>query len=295
MKKSATFLALFVVPTFAVAVAFTSCAGGESTNIVATGGSNGSGTGGRTGGGSGGFTSGGSGGIVGGGTGGFTSTSTGGRTGTGGFTGGGSGGFTGGGTGGVVGGGTGGAVVAGGGLTVTGGFATNGTWMGYGYTSTFPATSSPATVMPVCPTPCYPTTNTQLCASGMVPPDTTFASGALLGWAVNQAMATTSVSPPIGSFTTTGTGLLINVSGSVTGLRAQIKNAAGTTWCYSLTTSGTTMIPWGMFNTMCYNLAAVGAAAYTVGTPITDVQVVVPSSATTTNTFSFCMVDAHQY
>ena len=53
------------------------------------------------------------------------------------------------------------------------------------------------------------------------------------------------------------------------------------------------MIPWAMFNTKCSNTAA--GTAFPVGTPITALQIVVPSSATAALPFNFCLVDAHSY
>jgi hypothetical protein len=295
-------VALFVLLGLPVLFATQSCAGGETAS--GTGNSSGSGnttgTGNRSGsGGNTGFTSGGSTGFT---SGGNTGINSGGNTG---FNSGGNTGFTTGGntgipTGGNTGQGTGGMPVTGGALTVSGGFATNGTWMGYAYTATFPATGSVATVAPMCPTPCFPSTNTQLCANGMVgaQPTTPGASGAILGWSIGQAMATTTASPPVTNVVPTGTGLKLTLSAAVPGGRIQIQDTNNNQWCFQVNPSGsplptTNMVPWAMFNTRCYSPLDPAAAAYNMA-PIAAVQVVVPSAATTTS-FNFCITDARSY
>jgi hypothetical protein len=92
---------------------------------------------------------------------------------------------------------------------------------------------------------------------------------------------------------TTGTGLAVQVSGTpTTGLRAQIGDGT-TTWCANMP-SLTASIPWSMFNTVCYNPSDPTAKAYTVGTPVTNLQIVVPGSNTATS-FNFCLVGASPY
>jgi hypothetical protein len=254
---------------------------GGSSGGTASGGSVGTASGGATGTASGGATGTASGGATGTASGGATGTGTGGATGTA--------------SGGATGTGTGGAPVAGGALTVTAGYATNGTFKGYGYTFTGPATGSTATVAPA-----KFTTETSLCASGMIGPDTTYASVVGMGMNVNQEVGTTAAEPPAMTVATAGTGLTINV-GSVTGLtlspgvgsqlRAQVKTATGD-FCAPLPAMGPQTIPWAMFNSKCWNTAEAGAVAFTAGTPIKAVELIVPSSTTMVGPFMFCLVDA---
>ena len=293
MKKSATLLVLFLIPALASALAVQSCTGGESTG---SGSGGNTGTGGKPGGGTGGFTNTGTGGFTNTGTGGITNTGTGGitNTGTGGMVGGGTGGMIGGGTGGMIGGGTGG-VAPGGGLAVSvGGFASNGTWMGYAFTGTYPAVGSTATISPASFSTAL--AGAQLCAMGTVGMAAPGASGAFVGWNLSQIQSSSTTSPPVLMVTPTLTGLVVNLSASVPGARIAIQDNSGTQWCYQAPAPATAiptsnMIPWAMFNTMCYNTAAGMVYAKQ---PIAQVQVLIPSSTVATP-FSFCLLDVHQY
>ncbi|MEO5768170.1 MAG: hypothetical protein ABIS92_07440 [Polyangia bacterium] len=282
-KSSSTALVSLMIPLMAAALSVQACAGAESPK-----------TGGATGGGS--ASTGGRSGSTGGssfGTGGSSSTSTGGTaSGSGGNSGFGTGGSTGFGTGGgtIIGGGTGGAAVTPGALSIMSGFATNGSWKGYAYTGAF---GTSATIAPVCPAPCFMATPTTICAMGTVGTDPMSASGALLGWNVNQAMATTADSPPILTVATAGTGLAITLSAPVTGGRVQIQDGAmpPKQWCANLT-GASAMIPWSMFRTECWGATG---TAFAAGTPISAVQVVIPSNTTAAVPFNFCLNDLHQY
>ncbi len=306
MKKSSTLVASLLIPTLAAALGAPSCAGGETATGTGSGGSTATGSGGRAATGSGGFTTFGSGGSTVSGSGGGTTSGTGGRVGSGGSTFGTGGGTTFGtgggttfGTGGATTTGSGGATVSTGALTVMDGYGMSGTWMGYAYTFVGPATGSKATIAPA-----TFMAMTTLCASGMITADTTYASVAGMGWNINQAKGTTAVEPPIMTVATSGTGLAISV-GSVTGLtlapgagsqlRAQIKTAAGD-YCAAIPAAGTSMIPWAMFNTKCWNTAETGAAPFTAGTAIKAVELVIPSTAAATiGPFNMCLVDAKPY
>jgi hypothetical protein len=317
MKKSSMFLALLLAPAVAAAL-FQGCAGGNTVSPDGSGGSNNSGSGGSSNNsGSGGSSSNGSGGHV--GTGGSTSsggiTGSGGHTGTGGTTTAGSGGTTAGsgghaGTGGTTTTGTGGATTTGtggttttgtGGTTTTGtggsstppggitfkdGFGMSGTWMGYAFTGTF---GTGATVSPICPTPCFMGAGATVCAMGSVPASTS--AGAFLGWNLGQTTAG-GTTPTV---TTTGTGLNIQVTGTPTsGLRAQVGDGT-TNWCATLPAGGQGMIPWSSFSTVCYNTSDPTNKAYTVGTPITNVEVLVPGTAAAATPFNFCLTGAASY
>jgi hypothetical protein len=198
----------------------------------------------------------------------------------------------------IIGAGSGGAAVTGTGtLVAMNGFVTSGTWKGYAFTSTSGATPS-TTIMPVCDlmgaAPCFKASGATLCASGTVAMDATFNSTAGLGFNVNQLASTTAASPVAGSVATSGSGVVITISGFISGMRAQIQNAAKVQWCAPLT-GATTTIPWGMFNTMCYAAAPPPAGAFAVGMPIEDVGIVLPSLAASSVPFAFCLLDAHQY
>ncbi|MEP6654285.1 MAG: hypothetical protein ABJA82_13055, partial [Myxococcales bacterium] len=203
---------------------------------------------------------------------------------------GGSSGFgTGGGT--IIGGGTGGAAVTGG-FAVANGYVTGAGWMGYGYTYVGPMVGSKATI-----TPATFEGLTQLCATGSIAADPTFASVAGMGFSVNQA---NTPMPPILTAPTSGTGLSINVSvtgltlapGAGSQLRAQLKSAGGD-FCAPIPAAGTSTIPWASFNKTCWDTTAVGNAAFVAGTAITAVEVLVPSAMTAIPTFMVCLLDAH--
>lgn len=300
MQKSPPFLSLFLIPLAAAALAAPSCAGGETApgggtgNTSGSGGAGSPGSGGRIGGGAGGssFSSGGS-----------TGTGSGGAsTGSGGSTGTGSGGASFGsggasfGSGGST--GAGGTPVSTGALTVVDGYGMSGSWKGYGYTFTGPATGSKATI-----TPATFMAMTSLCSNGSIMADTTYASVAGMGWNINQAVATTATAPPIETTASSGTGLAITVSVTgltlVTGgglqLRAQVKTAAGD-FCAPLAASGLQMVPWAMFNSKCWNTAETGAAAFVAGTPIKAVELVIPSGTAAVGPFTgLCLMDAKPY
>jgi hypothetical protein len=301
MNKTPVLLATLLFPVLGAALVAQSCSGGESigsSTIMGngSGGTNGTGTGGSgsprgTGGTSSGNSSGGS----------SVSTGSGGAPITGGGTGGGIV-VIGGGTGGssvIIGGGTGGTAVVGtGSLVALNGFVTSGPWHGYAFTSTSGMTNPPTTIAPLCDAagtaPCFKAAGAQLCAMGSVAMDTTFNSTAGLGFNVNQLMSTSAASPVTGSVATSGLGLLISVSAFVPGMRVQVQNSTGVQWCAPLI-GPTTMVPWGMFNTMCYLVAPPPAGALAVGAPIQSVGIVIPSLAASAVPFNFCLTDARPY
>jgi hypothetical protein len=119
---------------------------------------------------------------------------------------------------------------------------------------------------------------------GSVGIDPTTASGALLGWNLNQEIGAVTR----GTVVTSGTGLTVQISGRATaGLRAQIEDGV-TTWCAPLPPRGGT-IPWSSFNTTCWT--PVTGMNYVVGTPIRDIAVVVPSTVSAAVPFDFCLVN----
>ena len=289
MKKSLPLLASLLLPLAGAAVMAQSCAGGNTGSNDGTGGDGTpTGTGGGNHGTGGRITNPGTGGQgVNPGSGGRTTAGTG-------------GGVNPGGTGGQVvnPGGTGGQVVNPGGTggagtascmaaTTTGamnGYIMGTAWKGYAFTATF---GTMATISPVCDAagtgPCFKNAGNQVCASGMVGPDT--GSGALIGWNINQAM----IAPnPVETAPTSGAGLTVSIAGATTSMRVSVVTMAGTEYCASMPAGGSGMIPWATFNTMCWNPSATGAMPFTAGTAIAKVNVLVPGGATATP-FCFCI------
>jgi hypothetical protein len=289
-----------------VACGLAALAAGCSASDTAPRGGTATGTGGSgyggSGWGAGGSGYGGSTGAGGSGWGGSTGTSGGGYGGSTGVGGGGYGGSTGvgGGAGGGsagTGGGTSGTVTPVDSTIATNGFETSLTWKGYCFTGKFPPTSATVQVSPLCgplgTEPCFQTAGKQLCATGSVPADATFASGALLGCNVNQAESTSGATP-VQTVATGGTGLDVKLSGNTAGLRVTITaDESGTTqWCANVPAGGSGQIKWTDFNKTCW--ASTPAGAFTAGTSIAAVQITVPSSAAATS-FGFCLVSIAQY
>lgn len=299
MKRLIPFLMTALLPLSTASILAPGCAGGETkTNPDdGTGGRAATGTGGsNTPSGSGGSNtpSGSGGSTTPSGSGGSTTPSGSGGSGTPSGSG---GSTTPSGSGGATGAGGTGAPAGGGNLTFTAGYVTSGTFHGYAYTFTGPMSGSKATISPM-----DFMAATQFCAMGTIQADTTYASVAGMGFNVNQMMATTATSPEIGMAAATGTGLVVNV-GSVTGLtlaagagsqlRVQIQGTAD--YCAPVAASGVNMIPWSMFNTKCWNTAETGAMAFTAGSMIKSVALVVPSGATVVGPFNFCLLEARPY
>jgi hypothetical protein len=192
---------------------------------------------------------------------------------------------------------TGGAPVTGGALTLTAGYATNGTFKGYAYSFTGPATGSKATIMPA-----LFTAATSFCATGAIAIDSTYASVAGMGMNVNQAVGMSATEPPIETIAASGTGLMVNVSatgltlaaGSASQLRVQVKSAT-TDFCAPIAAAGAQMIPWAMFNSHCWNTMETGAVAFTAGTPIKAVELIIPSGAAAIASYNICLLDAKPY
>ena len=158
-------------------------------------------------------------------------------------------------------------------------------WTGYAFTGTY---GTGVSVTPTCPTPCFASTSTTACAMGSVPANS--ADGAFLGWNLGQP-STGGATPTV---TTSGTGLAVEISGMPSsGLRVQVGDGT-TTWCADLMGLSAS-IPWSTFNTLCYMPADPKAMAYRVGTPITNLQILVPGTANGAVSFNFCLVGASQY
>jgi hypothetical protein len=130
-----------------------------------------------------------------------------------------------------------------------------------------------------------------LCATGTTgvnPPTTVYGSG--IGFNLNQAMATGTVSPPISPFTATGLGLSYKLSSlPAQGVRIAIDGpeiaGVATDYCAVLsTTSGT--VAWAKFNSKCWDDSGV----FLTGPPTnaTHIEFQVPAVATATP-FNFCV------
>jgi hypothetical protein len=141
---------------------------------------------------------------------------------------------------------------------------------------------------------------TQLCAKGSIDMDnypmTPDHYGAGIGFNLNQAQSTGCASMPIMPYTVAATavGISYKLSNLPTGgARLIIGDAVttgttttGTDYCVALATpSGT--IPWAQFNSECWSGTGTFLKAAPVG-PI-HINIGLPSSATTTSTFDFCL------
>ena len=128
--------------------------------------------------------------------------------------------------------------------------------------------------------------STSFCASGTVAASTVYQSWAGAGFSVNQAQTGAS-----------GSTQPLVLSGST--ISITYENAGGSTlefqlydgtdyWCYELpasSSSTTVTIPLSSLNTQCWNG---DGSAFTSGTPITTVELVVPGTATGSTPFNFC-------
>lgn len=273
-----------------------SCANGDTVsgttgNGTGNGGSDPTGNGGSSSTGTGGTHTGG---VSGTGTGGIrgtggTTVSTGGIRGTGGTTTGTGGTTTG--TGGTIVTGTGGTTSTGtGGTTTTcsptfqpttGGWVTapasGGTcWHGYAFnfadamsTITPPASMTYASCSTVC----------SLTAMGMVAianAANNYATYAGIGFNINQDLSGGTAAPTL---TPKGTGLTIAFTGTTGSLPLRAQLSDGTTnWCYAITGTSPVMIPYGSFNTKCYDSPPDGVAY--AKNPINAFQLQVAGAAT---------------
>ncbi len=138
---------------------------------------------------------------------------------------------------------------------------------------------------------------TELCGSGNTgaqnPPTYTIYGGGF-GFNVDQALATSATSPPVGQAAVTGSGITYAVSGVPTqGLRVIIDNGPGATagsrndFCATATAASGT-IPWASFNTKCYDNPVDGTALTAAPTMATHVQFQAPAGAAA-GAFDFCV------
>ena len=126
-----------------------------------------------------------------------------------------------------------------------------------------------------------------LCASGTV--GGADVSSASLGLNVNQT-----VQGVVGTVVPTGNTLI--VSFTKTGnfpLRVQLNGAKVTDrWCTEITaTTGPVAIPWGSFNTQCWEG---GAGTPYTRQPLSAVEILVPGTASSTRSFAMCLTGARE-
>jgi hypothetical protein len=126
------------------------------------------------------------------------------------------------------------------------------------------------------------------CASGTVAADAKYKSWVVAGFSVNQDSSGASGSST--SLVLNGSELSISYMNSAgSPLRFQIYDGSRY-WCYDLPASvgsGTVAIPFSKLNTQCWD--GLGSA-FTSGTAITTVQLVVGGSATVKTPFDFCFL-----
>ena len=167
---------------------------------------------------------------------------------------------------------------------LAGGYVTDCSWHGYGWTAD---SGTGSTVTPASFTTLA--AGGQLCAQGTVAGLTDYSGTGMVGLNINQAQTGTPT-PPVNSYTPTGTGITYNLTNTgQSALRIQIQAADGATnandrWCATVD-SATGTIPWASFNTQCWTGGT--GVAYAMQ-PITAVIVIVPGALTPT-TYNFCI------
>ena len=165
-----------------------------------------------------------------------------------------------------------------------GGYVTSGPWEGYGWTyaAGTGSTISPGDFSTLA-------AGSPLCATGSVGPMADYSGSDGIGINLNQAVG---ANTPVGSWTPTGTGIVINVSnpgGSV--LRVQIQGPTGATdatdrWCTLLTVFNQPVsLPWSAFNTACWN----GSGSTYQMQPLQAVELIVPGGNVAAVSFSACI------
>jgi hypothetical protein len=111
--------------------------------------------------------------------------------------------------------------------------------------------------------------------------------GAGIGFNLNQAMATSSTSPPINTFPTTGTGISYTLSSfaSAGGMRI-IVDQGGTDYCAQITSAMGT-VKWSAFNTKCWDNSGTALS----GAPMaTHINFQVNSASSGPASFNFCVM-----
>jgi hypothetical protein len=109
--------------------------------------------------------------------------------------------------------------------------------------------------------------------------------GAGIGVSLNQAMATSAASPPVGQYAVTGSGISYSLSDlPMQGMRLAI-DEGGQDYCAPLTTASGT-IAWASFNTKCWDHSGVALAGAPKTATYVHFQV---TAATAMAAFDFCV------
>ena len=127
------------------------------------------------------------------------------------------------------------------------------------------------------------------CGMGTTGVQSTATWGAGIGLNLNQAMATSSTSPPIDAFQATGSGISYALSGLSSGARLIIDNSPNyptvVDYCAAISNASGTL-PWSMFNTKCWDNSGTALTAAPAMAHHVQVQVYATSMA---GSFNFCV------
>ena len=178
--------------------------------------------------------------------------------------------------------------------TFVNGYFTNGVFAGSAF-NWLANTTSASTISPDCTSgaSCY-TGQSSLCAQGTLEADPTYASTAGMGFALRQAPEANAATA---DWTPTGDGLYVQLTGTTSALRVQLRALGGDTdetkrWCAPVPQGGTGKIPWTSFNNKCWNNSG---NYFTPTTPIRWIEITDPSSNVVTTPMDFCLVNVVPY
>jgi hypothetical protein len=109
--------------------------------------------------------------------------------------------------------------------------------------------------------------------------------GAGIGASLNQAMATSVASPPVGQYAVTGSGISYSLSDlPAQGMRLAV-DEGGTDYCAPLMSASGT-VKWASFNTKCWNNSGMALAGAPKAATYIHFQV---TAATAAAPFDFCV------
>jgi hypothetical protein len=166
-----------------------------------------------------------------------------------------------------------------------------GCWRGYAFTFT-ETPNCGSTITPkdfsTCSTTCA------LMASGMVASATatnSYCGVVGLGFSINQPPGTSTPA----TLAPTGNGIKVAFSETATALKFRVQlrdDSTSTGYCYEVTGTSPVMIPYGMFNTKCYDSPPDGVAY--AKTPFTSVQILIAGGAAAT-AFNMTLTSVSEY
>ena len=169
----------------------------------------------------------------------------------------------------------------------TGGYLSRTPLMGYVFTI---ADAVGSTVSPVCTTTgCVPVWGTQACAKGKVVMNAMSSGFAGLAFHANEPTSGTK-----STWTSTGTGIYVNISNPPALARLQLQEAVSsddTRYCAKIPAGGTGVIPFTDFKTFCWGDAAHPSKAFVVGTAVDEIAINIPGNQTADVPFDFCLID----